>query len=401
MLPETVRTPVSKFRRSVVSHLIAWLCLLFGIFATMGGATAGCVDAGRWATPDDQGAVPASASHVLEAASDADFVLLGEAHDNTSHHLWQVQAMSMLLGVRNQLVIGMEMFPRRAQPVLDRWIAGELTELQLLQQTDWNRVWGYDAEYYLPILRFARLNRIPLVALNVDRTLISQTSASGWAGIAQEQREGIGNPASAPDAYRAFLRESFQQHREPDESQFEHFVEAQLVWDRAFAEALAQAARVHPHALVIGVIGSGHLRYGYGVPHQLRSMGKQHIRVWLPTDAAVECKSLANIADAVFAVDDYERDPPARLGVYLENTNQGTEILDVQPGSVAADAGLVKGDRILTAAGVQIRDSTDVIAIVHRQPPGTWLPLTIVRDGKALDVVAKFPPLMPDRKQPE
>ena len=121
-------------------------------------------------------------------------------------------------------------------------------------------------------------------------------------------------------------------------------------------------------------------------------MGKQNFRVWLPTDAASECKSLANIADAVFAVDDYERDPPARLGVYLEDTDEGAEILDVQAGSVAADAGLVKGDRILTAAGVQIRGSIDVIAIVHRQPPGTWLPLTIVRDGKALDVIAKFPP---------
>ena len=396
MLPETVQTPVFMLKRSVVSHLFVWLCLLPGIFTTVGVASAGCVGAGKWATPDDQGALPTSASHVLESASNADFVLLGESHDNISHHLWQLQSMSMLLGVRDQMVIGMEMFPRRAQPALDRWIDGELTETELLQQTDWNRVWGYDPEFYLPILRFARMNRIPLVALNVDRTLISQTGASGWAGVAPEQREGVGEPASASDAYRAFLRESFQQHGEPDESQFEHFVQAQLVWDRAFAEALAQAASAHPQALVVGVIGSGHLRYGYGVPHQLRSMGRQDFRVWLPTEAAGQCESLVSIADAVFGIDDYRRDPAVRLGIYLEDTNEGTEIRGVQPDSVAASAGLLKGDRILTAAGIQINVGADVIAIVHRQPPGTWLPLTIARDGKTMQVVAKFPPLAPN-----
>jgi hypothetical protein len=33
-----------------------------------------------------------------------------------------------------------------------------------------------------------------------------------------------------------------------------------------------------------------------------------------------------------------------------------------------------------------------VTAAVARQPPGTWLPLTVARDGGRIDVVAKFPP---------
>lgn len=380
------------------SRLIALVCLVCSALTTTGLAAAGCFNESTWVRPDQQGAMPTTAKQVLANASAANFVLLGEAHDNVADHLWQLQSLAMLLGLRDHLVIGMEMFPRRVQPVLDRWIAGELTESQLLQQTDWNRVWGYDPELYLPILRFARLNRIPLVALNVDRALISRTSASGWAAIAPEQREGVGDPANASDAYRAFLRQSFEQHAAKDDSVFERFVQAQLVWDRAFAEALSQAATTHPQSLVVGIIGSGHLRYGYGVPHQLRSMGRQNVRVWLPTDAAEQCASLANIADAVFGTGDYERDPHALLGIYLEDTSDGTEIRGVQPGSVAANAGLVKGDLIVTAAGIQIHGSADVIAVVRRQPPGTWLPLTIARNGKTIDVVAKFPALAPDRR---
>lgn len=396
MLPETIRIPVSMHKDRLSSRLIIFACVIFGLFAGPGPAAAGCLRGGTWAAPNNQGAVPTSAKDVLEAAGSADFVLLGEAHDNADDHLWQLQSLAMLLGVRDHLVIGMEMFPRRVQPVLDRWIAGELTESQLLQQTDWDLVWGYDPELYLSILRFARLNRIPLVALNVDRSLISQTNLNGWAAIAPEQREGVGDPAPASAAYRAFLKQSFEQHGEPDDSVFEHFMQAQLVWDRAFAEALATAARAHPQSLVVGVIGSGHLRYGYGVPHQLRSLGQQNILVWLPTDSADQCGWLADIADAVFGVDDFRRDPPARLGIYLEDTRDGAEIRDVQPGSVADHAGLAAGDRILAAAGLEIRRSAEVIAVVQRQSPGTWLPLTIARDGKTMDVVAKFPATAPD-----
>lgn len=382
-------------KNRVVSGLIAWACLSCAFAISSANTMAGCFDTGTWAIPDARGAATTTVKHVLKAASAADFVLLGEAHDNADHHLWQLQSLAMLLGERDRLVIGMEMFPRRVQPVLDRWIAGQLTESQLLQQTDWNRVWGYDPDLYLPILRFARLNRIPLVALNVERTLIHETSTGGWEAVAPERREGVSDPASASDAYRALLKQSFAQHGEADESAFEYFIQAQLVWDRAFAQALADAASAHPQSLVVGVIGSGHLRYGHGVPHQLRSLGKQNIVVWLPTSSADQCVELVDIADAVFGVPERERNLPPRLGIYLRDTEEGSEIRDVLPGSVADVAGLVAGDRIMTAAGIQVHGSADLIAVVRRQSPGTWLPLTIVRNGETIDVVAKFPASLP------
>jgi hypothetical protein len=43
------------------------------------------------------------------------------------------------------------------------------------------------------------------------------------------------------------------------------------------------------------------------------------------------------------------------------------------------------------AAGLQTRNSDDLIEVVGRQAPGTWLPLSIKRDGQEIDVIAKFP----------
>ena len=36
--------------------------------------------------------------------------------------------------------------------------------------------------------------------------------------------------------------------------------------------------------------------------------------------------------------------------------------------------------------------NAELIAIVQRQAPGTWLPMEIERDGGRLEFIAKFPP---------
>ena len=61
-------------------------------------------------------------------------------------------------------MIGFEMFPRRVQPALDRWVKGELTEQEFLNAVNWRKSWGYDAKLYMPLFDFARMNRIPVVA---------------------------------------------------------------------------------------------------------------------------------------------------------------------------------------------------------------------------------------------
>ncbi len=376
-----------KFTLSLIASV--WLCSALGVASA--AAAEGCFGPGTWGEPDAQSVRSSTASRALKAAEQSRFVLLGEAHDNPDHHLWQLQSLGMLLGSRGELVIGMEMFPRRVQPVLDRWVAGELSESELLEQSEWNRVWRFDPSLYLPLLQFARLNRIPLIALNVERQLIADIGMRGLAAIEPAKREGVTDPEPASEEYRRTLRLSFEQHGPREDAAFENFVEAQLVWDRAFAQALSDANGAHPSATVVGIIGTGHLQYGHGVPHQLRSLGHDNITVWLPISGSSNCSELAGIADAVFAVESSQRSSPPRLGVYLLDDSDGAKIREVVPGSVAERAGLASGDRIVLAAGIPVRVSDDVIAIVRRQSPGTWLPMTIARNGETIDVVAKFP----------
>jgi uncharacterized iron-regulated protein len=372
--------------------------VLAGVSLLYAGAAAaqGCLEPGKWSLPSDPKPQPVSPVELAATARGAQYVLLGETHDQVDHHRWQLHTLGMLLAVRGSLVIGMEMLPREAQPVLERWIEGQLSESELLRAAQWNKVWGYDAQLYSPILHFARLHRLPLVALNVDRALTREIRARGWAAIPPKQREGVSDPAPPTPAYRAVLRSWFEQHPNgttgADSAAFDRFVEAQLAWDRAFAEALVQAAARRPGALVVGIIGSGHLRGGHGVPHQLAALGAQRVRVWLPVFARTPCEELAaGVADAVFAIESEQPAATPRLGVVLEEEQDGPRVREVVAGSVAERAGVKPGDRLLAAAGNRIETAADLLATVKKQPPGTWLPLTVERSGREVDLVAKFP----------
>jgi uncharacterized iron-regulated protein len=235
-------------------------------------------------------------------------VLLGESHEEAEHHRWQLHTIAALFSRRPAMVLGFEMFPRRVQPVLDRWSKGELNEDTFLREVDWPQVWGIASELYLPLFHFARMHRLPMLALNVDRATNRRVAAQGFAAFSRNEREGVGEPAPASAFYRDRLFEWFKQHphagqdaRAQSEA-FERFVRAQLFWDRAMAEAIANARRGQT-ALVVGILGSGHVEFGDGVPHQLAALGVEDVATALPWCADTEYPGgQPPIADLLFGV---------------------------------------------------------------------------------------------------
>ena len=125
-----------------------------------------------------------------------DVILLGEDHGNADHHRWQLQTLAALHVLKPRMVIGFEAFPRRLQPVLDRWVAGELSAQEFIAQSDWHKVWNFPPELYLPLFEFARVNRIPMLALNVERNVI-YGMYSGFALLMDVHRPVTSNGSSA------------------------------------------------------------------------------------------------------------------------------------------------------------------------------------------------------------
>ena len=379
-------------------------------------------------------------------------VLLGESHTSPDHHFWQMHTVGALRARTDNMAIGFESFPRRLQPVLDDWSAGKLTADQFLKAVEWRTVWGYDAALYMPLFQFARLNRIPMIALNTERTLVSRVGREGWAAVPADARDGLSDPAPASPGY---LRElagvqlmkmqvmarpgasapsgstppagappagapaagapaaSAPASHPPEPSEeavsevlkdagFKRFVEAQQTWDRAFAESLAGARRKYPNATIVAVLGSGHVMHGYGAAHQLKDLGIQNVVSLIPSAAESACKQIdatatAPYADYMFTLPRGADDEPAaadrpRLGVLLSQGDGAPRITQVVGKSVAETTGLLAGDHVIRAAGNDMRSVDDLVDTVGVQAPGTWLPLTIRRDGMEIEFVAKFAP---------
>lgn len=323
-----------------------------------------CVPVGSVLFPDAD--KQSNISDLIKINSKKRVVLLGEHHDNMEHHRWQLQMITGLHALNSNIVLGFEMFPRQSQVVLDKWIQGQLTEKQFLKEVNWGEYWSFDAQLYMPLFHFARMNKIPMVALNVDRSLIREVGKKGWDNVASDLKEGITDPAPASDGYRQMLASVFMQHGEnhdkgsPEElvekamamPGFSRFVESQQVWDRAMAEAITTELKKHPQEQFVAVLGSGHMMYHYGVPEQLYDldMPKTSISVLIPWDPEFECDYIQkDFADAVIGLkairlseqqqSDNER---PRLGVYLDSSDSGVVITDIVPKTIAEDLELQK-----------------------------------------------------------
>jgi uncharacterized iron-regulated protein len=360
-----------------------------------------CVPLGAWSVPGAAGVQPIGAREVLLAVQPKPVVLLGESHATAEHHRWQLHTLAALHGQRPDLVVAFEMFPRRVQDVLDRWVAGKLSESEFLQRSDWAEVWGFDAAYYLPLFHFARMHRVPMVALNVDRDLVRRIGREGPEAVPDSQREGVGHPEPANAAYLRELHAVYVQHGEGkagalDDPAFRRFVAGQLMWDRAMAEGIRHARSLYPGRQVVAVMGRGHTGPG-AVPYQLRALGIADTAVLLPWDSVPECTPPERgSADAVFGVaasDEAVARSRPRLGVTLAAAiGPGARVERIEPGSIAEQAGLRAGDVLLTLAGREVLRNADVLSAIARQAPGTWLPIRVRRDGSELELVAKFPP---------
>ena len=297
-----------------------------------------CKSGGNWLALDSMPPQPTSITSLVAGALTQEVVLLGEQHDQEDHHRWQLQMLAALHAQRPDMVIGLEMFPRRVQPVLDQWVAGSLTVQAFLQQSEWDKVWAFPPQLYLPLFEFARINKIPLRALNVDKALTRLVAEKTWDQVPESAREGVDRPAPALPEYLDFLREMYRLHEKSASATagkntasptagFQGFVDSQLTWDRAMAQILSQEVRQARQAgrknppLVVGIMGSGHIRHGHGVPHQLRALGVNQIATLLPVGLEDECLYLeAGLATAAFVLPKQATPPsePPRRGVTLE-----------------------------------------------------------------------------------
>jgi uncharacterized iron-regulated protein len=309
-------------------------------------------------------------------------VFVGETHDRYDHHLNQLEIIRRLHRLDPAYAIGVEYLEERFQPKVDDYIAGRTTEEQFLRDTDYFAEWGYDYRFYAPIFRFAREQKIPVRALNVPTALVSAVSKSGVDGVTASRREQLPQDmAPADDDYRSRLRDAFESHGSSKPHAFDHFVEAQLVWDESMSANAAAWLNADPGRRMVILAGSGHLAFGSGIPKRLER--RTHASYAIVLNGGSDEDIGPGAADYILLSRKQELPPAGTLGVNLENKGEECRIRSVSPGGAGAKAGLVRGDVLLEINGQAVRKVGDVRLLLWEKKPGERVQLSASRKGKA------------------
>jgi uncharacterized iron-regulated protein len=216
---------------------------------------------------------------ILKSITPASIIYLGEIHNSATDHADQLAILKHLYQQKSPasppLAIGLEMFQKPYQPVINQYLAGKISEEQLVAQTEYKKRWGWPWENYAPLLQFAKAHQIPVIALNTPTEVLRKVAKGGINSLQAADFQYI-PPASEINksnlTYRDLILESYRQHKaqalatSPD---FDRFYTAQLLWDETMAATAAEFYQQHPQTQLIVIAGQAHIRYGYGIPDRV------------------------------------------------------------------------------------------------------------------------------------
>lgn len=210
-----------------------------------------------------------------------DVIYLGENHDSPAIHQQQLEIITQLQQNHNladsqkELAIALEMFQRPFQPMLDRYLAGIITEDQLRKQTEYDTRWGFDWEFYAPILRFAKAQQIPLISINTPAEITQKVAESGINSLVGSDFRYIPPLQDIKldnTLYRQRLTEVYQQHAKEGQgnsTDANNFFAAQVLWDETMAEAIALHYQKYPDTQIVVLVGKAHVMYDYAIPDRV------------------------------------------------------------------------------------------------------------------------------------
>ncbi|NES18301.1 MAG: ChaN family lipoprotein [Symploca sp. SIO3E6] len=212
---------------------------------------------------------------ILEELAKADVVYLGETHNSELDHEAQLEILQALYQDNQKIALGMEMFQRPFQEKIDQYLAGEITEAELIEQTEYEQRWGFPWEYYAPLLRFAKAKQLKVLALNTPAEVTRKVARQGLASLTTDEQQYI-PPLSEirtdNASYREMIQKVYEAHAHAghgNSDSFERFFTAQVLWDETMAQKIAQFYQANSDYQVVVVAGRGHVAYGYGIPSRV------------------------------------------------------------------------------------------------------------------------------------
>ncbi len=333
-------------------------------------------------------------------------LFVGESHTDMEFHRVQLRVIQELHRRGRGVVVGLEMYPAAAQEWLDRWITDEtLTEQGFLDESHWYRSWGYNWEYYRDIFVFARENGLRMVGVNVPREVVQTVRRKGFEGLSAEQRALLPERVDTDSAehqrlFRAFFGDEDSLHGNMPPAMFEGMFRAQCAWDAAMGWNAVKALEASgaENAIVVVLVGSGHVAYGLGAERQAKLWfdGRTASLIPVPIGERDEAEIIesvqASYADFVWGLPPVTDALFPSLGVSTpeRKKDEHYKVIMIAEDSVGAAAGFQVGDELVSIDGVPIDEKETSRKIMAGKRWGDSAVYEIIRDGEPLTLTAHF-----------
>ena len=311
-----------------------------------------------------------SLAHVMKQIDDSRVVLVGETHTRYDHHLVQLEILKHLYQKSPNLSLGVEWFQQPYQKHLDDYIAGEISEKEMLHRTDYFSRWQYNYRLYQPIIQYARENNIPIIALNAPRELIKALAKSEFDDLPEELKSQLPESYDWSDKdYEQRLRDVFELHPEYN-GKFENFLRSQLTWDESMAERAAQYLQDNPETRMLVLAGSGHIVFGSGITNRIkRRIDTEQFSILISEDFLPVSK---DIADFMVLSVKQTLGPVGLIGAFLNTEGKLLTIKGFSKNSAVKDAGLKQGSVIIGVDNETVENFADFkFAIINKKPGDT------------------------------
>lgn len=314
---------------------------------------------------------------ILDNVRDNKMIFVGEKHDQLAHHMNQLRIIKGLYKLNRRLAIGMEMFEKPFQQVINEYLRGEMNERQFLKKTEYFKRWGLDYRLYRPIVDFAKENKIPIVALNAERELVEKVSENGVYSLAEEDRDRIPREMDFSDVkYRRLLKEIYKMHPGSEDKDFNLFYQVQILWDETMAESIYDFLNVNPDYQMVVLAGNGHLVYGYGIPK------RAFRRNGFPYSTILNDEEDGDDAAFLLFPEALEATESPKLGILVERGVEEVKINGFSEESIAKRSGLKEGDRIVSLDNNPIGSIEDLKINLLYKEMGDKASVGVLRDGK-------------------
>jgi uncharacterized iron-regulated protein len=331
-------------------------------------------------------------------------LFVAESHTDAEFHKVQLRVLQELHRRGRQVLVGLEMYPVPEQGWLDRWHSDKaLSEEAFLAESHWYRNWGYHWNYYRDIFLFARANGIRMFGVNLPRTAVQTIRMKGFDALPPDQRALLPERIDLDSAehqrlFRAFFGAEDALHGNMPEPMFQAMYRAQCGWDAAMGWNAVQALRNHggEKAIMVVLIGSGHVAYGLGAERQVKLWFEGRTASVIPVPVADEAgaapiaKVRSSYADFVWGLPPSTDPLYPSVGITTPEQKSGERyrVIMVAKESPAEKAGFKVGDELVSIEGTPYADKETVNRLMSEKRWGDTVVYKVMRDGQEQTLTA-------------